>query len=116
MTKDSENNHFEKSPEREWDLWWDHGLVTSDEFLDLHFQKLQFNHAIAYSQNIQASDGVIYVLDAVLPVPLGTIADILALPQWSLSTFFNDVIEAGYGPILNDSQSKSNHAKPSIVT
>ena len=48
---------------------------------------MYFNQAKAVSSNINATNGVIFLIDEVLDVPEGTITDILANPGYNVSQF-----------------------------
>lgn len=50
-----------------------------------------FNQAKAIKSNINATNGVIYLIDEVLDVPEGTVTDILANPGYNISMFLQMV-------------------------
>lgn len=52
-------------------------------------QNYYFNEALVEKGDIQASNGVIYLVDEVLDVPEGTIWQILNNPDYELSIFAN---------------------------
>lgn len=60
-----------------------------------------FNQGAAVKEEIQASNGVIYLVDEVLDVPEGTVLDILHNPAYNLSYFANIVHRAGMDRIFN---------------
>ena len=50
-----------------------------------------FNQAKAVQSNINATNGVIFLIDEVLDVPEGTVTDILANPGYNVSKFLQIV-------------------------
>ena len=48
---------------------------------------MHFNQAKAVKVNINATNGVIYLIDEVLDVPEGTVTDILANPSYNATQF-----------------------------
>ena len=58
---------------------------------------------------IQASNGVIYLIDEVLEVPEGTVYDILHNPAYNLSRFANLVHLVGYDRTFNTSRKTLNY-------
>ena len=48
---------------------------------------MYFNQGKAVRSNINATNGVIYLIDEVLDVPEGTVTDILANPSYNVSQF-----------------------------
>jgi len=68
-----------------------------------------FNQATAVVTEIQASNGVIYLIDEVLDVPEGTILDVLNNPAYNLSSFAHIVHIAGMDRTFNTTTSATRY-------
>ncbi|KAL4229896.1 hypothetical protein ACF0H5_010287 [Mactra antiquata] len=64
-----------------------------------------FNQALATKEEIQASNGVIYLIDEVLNTPEGTVWQILNNPDYNLTMFANTVKHAREDTRLNSTTS-----------
>ena len=67
------------------------------------FQGHYFNQAKAIKEEIQASNGVVYLISEVLAVPEGTIYNILGNQDYNISMFRDLVDRAHFGSSLNRS-------------
>ncbi|XP_045206841.2 transforming growth factor-beta-induced protein ig-h3-like [Mercenaria mercenaria] len=71
--------------------------------------KHYFNQALAVVEEIQASNGVIYLIDEVLNVPEGTIWDILNNPDYNLTEFANAAQHARLDSMFKQVSSTSRY-------
>ena len=67
----------------------------------VYFQGHFFNQAKAVKEEIQASNGVLYLIDEVLEVPEGTIYSVLQNPDYNISLFKGLVDLAGFNATLD---------------
>lgn len=82
-----------------------HGSIFNRQMFDIPctftFQHSYFNQALAEKEEIQASNGVIYLVDEVLNTPEGTVWQILNNKDYNLTTFANVVLHARENTKLN---------------
>ncbi|XP_052791927.1 transforming growth factor-beta-induced protein ig-h3-like [Mya arenaria] len=71
--------------------------------------KYFFNQAEVVGTEIQASNGVIFLIDEVLNVPEGTILDILKNPDYNLTQFANLVHRVGYDRLFDSVASNGRY-------
>lgn len=64
-------------------------------------QSTYFNQAKVVISELQASNGVLYLIDEVLNMPEGTIDDILLNPDYNINSFMDFVKAAGLTQVFN---------------
>ncbi|KAL3879184.1 hypothetical protein ACJMK2_031493 [Sinanodonta woodiana] len=87
---------------------WD--LATSEHLQSLNGHVIRvyttgnkhyFNQAAAVKEELQASNGVLYMIDEVLNVPEGMIAQVLANPDYNTSEFLSLLVKAHLASYFN---------------
>jgi len=68
-----------------------------------------FNQAFVVKGEIQASNGVIYLIDEVLNAPEGTILQILGNPDYNISMFLSYVNKVHYDSMFNSTTSSTRY-------
>jgi hypothetical protein len=76
---------------------------------NLTSQNIYFNNARVLRSDVQASNGVVYLIDQVLDVPEGTILHILSRPEYNTSEFLTVLQHAYYTGLLDHT---SGYGKP----
>ena len=76
-------------------------MFSNSTFCLLYQGSLYFNQGTVVKGEIQASNGVIYLVDEVLDVPEGPILDVINNPAYNLSGFANLVHGAGLDRTFN---------------
>ncbi|KAL5011408.1 hypothetical protein ScPMuIL_009959 [Solemya velum] len=67
-------------------------------------QTMYINNARVIVTDLQASNGVVYLVDTVLEVPEGTLTDVLSTPSYNATMFERLTEAAGLLPLLNSSR------------
>lgn len=77
-------------------------------FCSVLYKSVYFNNARASVMDIEATNGVIHLIDEVLDVPEGTIYAVLRNPEYPLSTFADLVDRVSLNRTLDASGSNAN--------
>ncbi|XP_052675650.1 periostin-like [Crassostrea angulata] len=100
--------HVMKGEIFEWDLL-NHEVISSLNGHSIRVyvrnsmagQSTYFNQAKVVISELQASNGVLYLIDEVLNMPEGTIDDILLNPDYNINSFMDFVKAAGLTQVFN---------------
>ncbi|KAL3879183.1 hypothetical protein ACJMK2_031492 [Sinanodonta woodiana] len=101
---------------------WD--LATSEHLQSLNGHVIRvyttgnkhyFNQAAAVKEELQASNGVLYLIDEVLNVPEGMIAQVLANPDYNTSEFLSLLVKAHLASYFNSSLLIDYHVHPGTL-